>query len=430
MSLTEFAVKGAKPRLKPYKLADGGGLYLLVKADGGRYWRLDYRLHGKRKTLAIGVYPAVSLADARTAREDARSLLRDGIDPSTQKRIAAITARNAAANTFSAVAEEYKAKCITEGLSAATLTKLTWLLEDHLYPLLRTRPISEIEPPELLEVLRRAEERGLLETATRLRSLCGRIFRYAIATGRAKRDPAADLRGALATAKPIHRAAILDPKAVGELMRAVESYTGQETTKIALRIAPLLFVRPGELRHAEWPEFDFDAALWRLPASKMKMRTAHLVPLSTQAIALLKELRKLTGRGKYLFPSTRSVLRPMSDNTVNAAFRRLGYAKDEITAHGLRRMASTLLNENGFNGDWIERQLAHAEQDEVRAAYNAAEYLPERRKMMQWWADYLERLAHPAEALQNAPKPRSVRPSYNGEASTKHSRSHANLVTH
>jgi len=312
MSLTEFAVKGAKPRPKPYKLSDGGGLYLLVKTDGARYWRLDYRLHGKRKTLAVGKYPAVSLADARTAREDARTRLRDGIDPSVHKRIAAITARNAAANTFEAVAEEFKAKCTREGLSAATLTKLTWLLEDHLYPLLRKRPISEIEPPELLDVLRRAEERGLLETATRLRSLCGRIFRYAIATGRAKRDPAADLRGALATAKPTHRAAILDPKAVGELMRAVDGYTGLQTTKLALRIAPLLFVRPGELRHAEWSEFDFGAALWRLPAPKMKMRSAHLVPLSTQAIEILRQLQKLTGRGKYVFPSTLSVLRRIS----------------------------------------------------------------------------------------------------------------------
>jgi integrase len=402
MALNDFAVKGSKQGPKPYKMSDGSGLYLLVKPDGARYWRFDYRLHGKRKTLAIGVYPQVTLAAARLARDDARSVLRNGLDPSSQKRIALINARVAAANTFEMVAEEYKAKRQKEGLAAVTLTKYEWLLQEFLYPLLGNRPIGEIEPPELLHALRRAEERGLLETAARLRSLSGRIFRYAIATGRAKRDPSTDLRGALATAKPKHRAAILKPSGVGELMRAVDGYTGFPTTRLALKIAPLLFVRPGELRGAEWPEFDFEDSLWRLPETKMKMRVGHLVPLSRQALELLGELRKLTGKGRYLFPSLRSRSRCMSENTINAAFRRLGYSQDELTGHGLRRMASTLLNEHGFNPDWIERQLAHAEHDEVRAVYNAAEWLPDRRKMMQWWSDYLEQLAAGQATVRNS----------------------------
>jgi integrase len=393
MSLTDFAVRAAKGKPKPYKMADGGGLYLLVKPEGGRYWRLDYRIHGKRKTLAFGVYPQVTLADARSARDEARSRLREGVDPSAQKRIDAVAARVAAANTFRTVADEYKEKRRKEGLAAVTLAKLDWLLEEYLYPSLGDRPIGEIEPPEVLEALRVAEQRGLLETAARGRSVCGRIFRYAIATGRAKRDPSADLRGALATAKPKHHAAILKPLGVGELMRVVDGYTGYPTTRLALKLAPRLFVRPGELRSAEWPEFDFEGALWRIPDAKMKMRIGHLVPLSRQALELLKELRDLTGTGRYLFPSLRSRERCMSENTVNAAFRRLGYSQDELTGHGLRRMASTLLNEHGFNSDWIERQLAHAEQDNVRAAYNAAEWLRERRNMMQWWSDYLDRLA-------------------------------------
>jgi integrase len=393
MPLTHFAVTGAKPKPKAYKLSDGGGLYLLVMPDGSRYWRMDYRLHGKRKTVALGVYPQVALADARTAREEARAHLRDGLDPLTQRRLAAIAAQVEAANTFASIAEEYKAKRQKEGVAAVTLEKLEWLLNEYLYPHLRNRPISEIEAPELLQVLRRAEQRGLFETAARLRSLCGRIFRYAIATGRAKRDPAADLRGALVTARPKHRAAILEPVGVGELMRAVDGYTGYPTTRLALKIAPHLFVRPVELRSAEWPEFDFKGALWRLPESKMKMRNAHLVPLSRQALGLLEELRLITGKGRYLFPSLRSSSRFMSENTINGAFRRLGFSQDELTGHGLRRMASTLLNEHGFNPDWIERQLAHADQNEVRAVYNAAEWLPERRIMMQWWSDYLDQLA-------------------------------------
>jgi integrase len=362
MPLTEVAIKGAKPRPKTYKMSDGGGLYLLVKTDGGRYWRLDYRLHGKRKTLAIGVYPQVALADARTARDEARAHLAEGKDPSAQKRLAAITARIAATNTFEMVAEEYKTKREKEGVAAITLEKYEWLLTEYLYPRLRNRPIGEIEAPELLDVLRRPEERGLFETTGRLRSFCGRIFRYAIATARAKHDPAADLRGALITAKPKHRAAILKPAGVGELMRAVDGYTGQPATRLALKIAPHLFVRPVELRSAEWPEFDFEAALWRLPEEKMKMRVTHLVPLSQQSLELLRELQKITGRNRYLFPSLRSGGRFMSENTVNAAFRRLGFSQDELTGHGLRRMASTLLNENGFNRDWIERQLAHSDQ--------------------------------------------------------------------
>jgi integrase len=325
--------------------------------------------------------------------EEARARLREGIDPSVQKRLDAVAARVAAANTFRMVAKEYREKRRKEGLAAVTLEKLDWLLEEYLYPSLGDRAIGEIEPLEVLEALRVAERRGLLETAARARSVCGRIFRYAIATGRAKRDPSADLRGAIATAKPTHHAAILKPLGVGELMKLIDGYTGYPTTRLALKIAPRLFVRPGELRSAEWPEFDFDSALWRIPATKMKMRIGHLVPLSRQALELLEELRELTGQGRYLFPSLRGRERCMSENTINAAFRRLGYSHNVLTGHGLRRTASTLLNEHGFNSDWIERQLAHAERDEVRAVYNAAEWLAERRKMMQWWSDYLDQLA-------------------------------------
>ena len=389
--LNDTRVRTIKPSHKPIKLSDSGGLYLLIAPHGSKLWRLAYRFGGKQKTLAIGAYPTFTLKAAREKREEAKRLLANGIDPSTQRRLEKqITS---AGNTFNAVAEEVLAKMEKEGRADATLTKKRWLL-DFAYPAFGDRPIAKITAPEVLSVLRRVEARGRYETARRLRSTCGTIFRYAIATGRAERDPSADLRGALTSPKVNHRATIVDPVGIGALLRAIDGYDGLAITKAALRLAPLVFVRPGELRHAEWAEFDLAAAEWRIPSAKMKMRRAHKVPLSRQALDVLRDLQPISGGVQFLFPSVRSVARPMSENTLNAALRRLGYGTDEMTAHGFRAMASTRLNEmGGWNPDAIERQLAHQEQDDVRRAYvHAAEYWPERVRMMQAWADYLDEL--------------------------------------
>ncbi|HEX7082356.1 MAG TPA: integrase arm-type DNA-binding domain-containing protein [Gammaproteobacteria bacterium] len=399
MPLTKKKIEDAEPRETPRKLADAGGLYLEITPAGGRYWRWKYRYAGKEKRLALGVYPEVTLSEARERREEARRLLRDGIDPGEHKKALKRAQRVAATNSFEAVAREWITKQSTPSgpakrtaWSASTIEQNTERLENNVFPWLGRRPIAEIEPPELLEVLRRVEERGAAETAHRIRSLCSRVFRYAIATGRAKRDMAADLRGALAPASNGHFATTTDPKRIADLIAAVNEYQGSFIVKCALSLAPLVFVRPGELRAAEWSEFALEGATWRIPAARMKMGRDHLVPLSTQALEILHELHPLTGRGRYLFPSLRSPQRPMSDNTLNAALRRLGYAKDEITAHGFRHMASTLLNEAGWNPDAIERQLAHVEKNRVRGVYNAAEYLSERRAMMEAWGDYLRGL--------------------------------------
>lgn len=397
MPLTDTAIRNAKSAERDYKMTDAGGLYVLVRQSGSKLWQLRYRFAGKQKTLSVGQYPGVTLSDAREAREEAKKKLRAGTDPSHAKKVDRINAEVAAAATFKVVAEEWLAKRVREGKAAATLAKNIWLLRDQTYPYIGSRPIAAVTAPELLDVLRKVEGRGLFETATRLRSVCGQVFRYAIATGRAERDPSADLRGALTSVKPKRRAALLKPEQIKPLLRDMHAYTGRGVTIFALRLAPLVFVRPLELRSAEWAEFDERDALWRLPPEKLKMRREHLVPLAKQALAILRELRPVTGRGKYLFPSVRSLARPMSENTVNAALRRLGYDKDEMTGHGFRRTASTRLNEMGFNRDWIERQLAHADENEIRDIYNAAEWLPQRRKMMQAWADYLDglRLAPP-----------------------------------
>lgn len=386
-TLTALAIKSATPG----KLFDGGGLYLEVTASGGRYWRMKYRHGGKEKRLAFGVYPEVSLAEARKRRDNARAIIREGGDPGAAKRAQKVAAKVAAANSFAAVATEWLAKQKAK-MAPATYGKARWTLDDLLGPWLGARPISEIDAPEVLEVLRRIEARGAHETAHRTKQRCGQIFRYAIATGRARSDPTASLRGALVPAKVTARAAITDAGRVGELLRAIDGYTGGLVARSALKLAPLVFVRPGELRRAEWAEFDLDKAEWRIPAAKMKMREEHIVPLSPQAVAVLRELQPLTGRGRYLFPGERSPLRPMSENTVNAALRRLGFDKDTMTGHGFRAMASTRLNELGWSPDVIERQLAHAERNKVRAAYNRAQYLTERRKMMAAWADYLDGL--------------------------------------
>jgi integrase len=396
--LNDTRVRTTKPCQRPIKLSDSGGLYLLIAPHGSKLWRLAYRFGGKQKTLAIGAYPTFTLKAARDKREQAKRLLANGVDPSTQRRLEKqITSTG---NTFKAVAEEVLAKLEKEGRADVTLTKKRWLL-DFAYPAFGHRPIAEITAPEVLSVLRRVEARGRYETARRLRSTCGTIFRYAIATGRAERDPSADLRGALTSPKVNHRAAIVDPVGIGALLRAIDGYDGLPMTKAALRLAPLVFVRPGELRHAEWLEFDLAAAEWRIPSVKMKMRRPHRVPLSRQALDVLRDLQPMSGGGRFLFPSVRSTVRPMSENTLNAALRRLGYGTDEMTTHGFRTMASTRLNEmSGWNPDAIERQLAHQEQDDVRRAYvHAAEYWPERVKMMQAWADYLDELREPGKVV-------------------------------
>lgn len=391
MPLTDLAVRKAVAKPSPYKLSDGGGLYLLVRPDGARYWRMDYRRDGKRGTLAFGVYPTVSLAEAREKRDAAKKQLASGIDPAAQKKLEKIAAMTSRQNTFRLVSDEWLEKLSREGKAAATLSKSRWLI-DLACEVIGERPVAEIGPPELLHALKRVEARGNYETARRLRSTCGQVFRYAIVTGRAERDPSSDLRGALTTPKVKHRAAITEPSAIGAMLRAIEGYDGHPVVLAALRLAPLLFVRPGELRNAEWCEFDLEEAEWRIPASKMKMRQPHRVPLARQSVRILRDLKNLTGNGRYLFPSIRSIARPISENTMNAALRRLGYSKDEATAHGFRSTAAVRLNEMGqWNPDAIERQLAHQEPNSVRRAYtHATEYWAERCDMMQAWADQLD----------------------------------------
>jgi integrase len=385
MPLTAAAIQAAKPREKAYKLFDQGGLFLLVHPNGGRYWRLKYRMHGREKLLALGTFPDVSLAKARTRRDDARKLIADNTDPAVVKQ----TEKTANAETFKAVALEWLAK---QNLAAATIEKAKWTFDDLLFPELGDRPIRHITAPELLAALRKLEARGKIETAHRTKQRASQIFRYAIATGRADHDPAADLRGALTPLEVEHRAAITDPKRVGELLRAIDEYAGQPSTHYALKLAPYVFLRPGELRAAEWSEIDLNNAEWRIPPERMKMGDAHIVPLAKQAVAILREIQPLTGSGRLVFPSLRTNTRPISEGTLNAALRRVGFSKEEMTGHGFRTMASTLLNEQGWHPDLIELQLAHAERNKVRAAYNRAQRLDERRKMMQAYADYLDGL--------------------------------------
>ena len=392
MALTDTKIRSLKPKEKAYKLADEKGLFLLIKPNSGKYWRFKYRFAGKEKLLAIGTYPQLSLRDARDKRDDARKLLVNGTDPSFAKQIAKRSVNFSTENSFESVAREWFVK-FSNKWTPNHGQRIFIRLEKDIFPWLGNRPINEITAPELLSALRRIENRGAIETAHRAQQNCGQIFRYAIATGKAERDISADLRGALTPVKKSHHASITDPKEISKLLRAINDYEGYFITKCALQLAPLFFVRPGELRHAEWSEIDFEKAEWRIPAYKMKMRSTHIVPLATQATKVLKELHPLTGTGKYVFPSVRSAHRAMSENTVLGALRRLGYTKDEMTGHGFRSMASTLLNEQGWNRDAIERQLAHSERNSIRAAYNYAEHLPERRKMMQAWADYLYKLS-------------------------------------
>jgi integrase len=398
MALTNTAIRNAKPGEKPIKLFDGGGLFLYIAPTGGKWWRLKYRFLGKEKLLSFGTYPEVSLSVAREKRDQARKLLAAEIDPSENRKAIQAAKTDCAANSFEVVAREWFGK-FASNWAASHSNKIISRLERDVFPWIGKQPIADITAPDLLATMRRVENRGAVETAHRALQNCSQIFRYAIATGRAVRDPGADLRGAIPPSKGKHHASITDQKAIGELLRAINGYQGSLITKCALQLAPLVFVRPGELRKAEWAELNFDSAEWRIPSERMKMREQHIVPLSTQAISILRELQPLTGSGRYVFPGARTNGRPMSENTVNAGLRRLGYTSDQMTGHGFRSMASTLLNEQGWNRDAIERQLAHAEHDAVRAAYNYAEHLPERRRMMQSWANFLEVLTYGAQVI-------------------------------
>jgi integrase len=421
MALTDLTVRTAKPEvrlaktskgavahlpedvLRPRltKLSDGGGLQLWVTPGGAKLWRLAYRFGPKQKMLALGVYPAMSLKEAREARDNAKKLIAAGQDPSQVKRAKRIAQAVAAAHTFEAIAEELIAKKQCENKAPRTIKKMRWLLSFAL-PLLGARPIREITAADVLVVLRLVEGRGRHDSASALRTLIGQVFRYAIATARADTDPSRDLRDALIAPTVQHRAAIIEPKKFGGLLRAIDSYDGQPETRLALELLALTFVRPGELRAAEWCEFDLDAAVWSIPASKMKMRRPHRVPLSERALQILRDLQKIA-RGPFLFPSGRTAVRPMSENTINAALRRLGYAKDEHTGHGFRSSASSMLNASGlWHADAIERQLAHVDADSVRRAYARDPHWEERVRMMAWWANRCNELRGAMPAAQAA----------------------------
>ncbi len=403
MALTDVAIRNAKPGAKAIKLADGGGMFLLVTPAGGKLWRLKFRVDGREKLLAIGAYPEIGLGEARRRREEARELIALGKDPSREKQRDKVRARIQAADTFTAICNEYCAKRRRDG--AKGWAPATAIRSEYLLSLvcgsIGKLPIGEIEPADVLTAIRRIEGKGKLESARRSLQLAGAVFRYAVATARLASDPTRDLRGALTAPTVTHYGAITDAKKVGELLRAIDEYEGSGVTKLALQIAPHVFVRPGELRHAEWSEIDLDGALWTIPAGKMKMRKAHHVPLSRQAVELFRELQIATGPNGYVFPSIRTRARPMSENTVNAGLRRLGYTTDEMTAHGFRAMASTLLNESGkWNPDAIERALAHGDTDKVRAAYHRGAHWKERVEMSQWWSDYLDTLRKGADVVQ------------------------------
>ncbi len=392
MPLTDSAIKRTQPGTKTIKMFDGGGLYLEVAPSGGKWWRLKYRFGGKEKRLSLGLYPDVGLKLARDRRDDARKLLAQDVDPGEHRKAAKAAQGERAANSFEVLAREWFAK-FEPNWVASHSEKIVSRLERDLFPWIGGRPIAELKAPELLTCLRRVEARGALETAHRILQNCGQIFRYAVATGRAERDPSTDLRGALPPVKEKHLASMTEPKAVAALLRACDGYQGSFVTLCALRLAPSVFVRPGELRKAEWVEIDLDNAEWNIAAERMKMREPHLVPLSRQAVAILGELHALTGRGRYVFPGARTNGRPMSNNAILAALRRMGFAKDEMSGHGFRAMARTILDEVlHVRPDYIEHQLAHAVRDPNGRAYNRTAHLVERGKMMQRWADYLDKL--------------------------------------
>jgi integrase len=406
--LTDRALRQLKPRSKLYRVADRDGLCIEVTPQGTKLWRYRYRVGGVEKMISLRAsYPETGLAAARSLRDAQRRILRGGVDPSFQRRRDKAIGAIARANTFEAVAREWLLTKSPEWVEDHIQKVRNWL-EQHVFPILGTQPIADIEAPDILAMLRKLTTRGTLNTAGRVRQTVSAIFRYAIATGRAQRDPAADLRDALPSPTKKNFASITEPKAVGELLRAIDGYQGSPIVLAALKLSPLVFVRPGELRGAEWSEFDLDAAEWRIPASRRKLRKAaktnprtppHVVPLSTQAVAILRELHALTGSRSFVFPGVREGRRPMSENTVNAALRRLGYAKEQMTGHGFRHLASTLLNELGWRPDAIEEQLAHSDPNKIRGVYNKATYLEERRRLMQAWADHLDGLRAGAEVV-------------------------------
>src|SRR5580700_10023649 len=392
MALTDLAIKRALPSAKIVKLSDGGGLQLWITPDGAKRWRIAYRFGGSQKTLAVGVYPDIGLKDARAAREAARKTLAQGEDPLRVKKAAKAAKAEEGANTFAAIASELAEKKRRDKKAAATMRKFDWFMR-FAFPALGSRPVAEISAREVLAVLKEVEARGTHETARKLRTAIGDVFRFAIATARADNDPTIALRGALVTPTVTPRAASVAPKAFGGLLRAIEDYKGGLETRAALELLALTFVRPGELRAAEWAEFDLDATVWEIPAGRMKMRKPHRVPLAPRALSILQELRKLTGQCKFLFPSVRSVARCMSENTLNAALRRMGFKNEDMTSHGFRASASSMLNESGlWNPDAIERQLAHVDSDSIRRAYARAEFWDERVHMMAWWADRCDAL--------------------------------------
>lgn len=408
MALSDVAIRNAKPRAKPYKMGDSLGLFLLVQPSGGKLWRQKYRMDGREKKLGIGTYPEVSLSEARRRRDEAREMIAAGKDPSREKQRDRLRARESVGDTFALIAKEYcdkRKRDGQKGWAPATASRSEYLL-GLLSGSIGRMPIGEIEPADVLAAVRKIEGKGNLESARRTLQLASSVFRYAVATARLSSDPTRDLKGALTAPTVTHFGAITDTLAVGELLRAIDGYEGLGIAKLALQVAPHVFVRPGELRHAEWNEFNFDKALWTIPGEKTKMRKPHHVPLSRQTLAMFKELRAITGPEGYVFPSVRTRSRPMSENTINGALRRLGYTSDEMTAHGFRAMASTLLNESGkWSPDAIERALAHGESDKVRAAYHRGAHWGERVDMAQWWSDHLDALRQGASILPFRGKP-------------------------
>ena len=405
--LTDLAIRKIKPTDKPVRVADGGGLYLEVAPTGSKLWRWKYRFGGKEKRLGLGIYPDTGLREARKRRDEARKQLAAGIDPSAERQAVKAARTASSAGSFEAVAREWHAAVHAHKVSAGHAARTLIRLEQDVFPWIGAMPIGDIGAQLLLQTLRRIEARGAVETAHRAKQACGQVYRYAIATGRAAADPSSGLTDALKPVNVEHMPAITDPKRVGELLRAIEGYEGMPATRAALRLAPLLFVRPGELRKAEWSEFDLDAAEWRIPSARMKRSkddkangAAHLVPLPTQAVDILRDLHPLTGHGRYVFPSARTGERPMSDNAVLSALRRMGFPKDEMTGHGFRAMARTMLAERlDVDEVVIEAQLGHAVGGALGRAYNRTQFAEQRRNMMQTWAGYLDQLQRGAEVI-------------------------------
>lgn len=417
MALTDLQIRNIRPTDRITQLSDDRGLYIEVHPNGSKLWRFKYRHAGKQKRLALGRYPNVGLADARRRRDDARRKLEAGLDPLTERKRSKLTSKFNAANSFGDVAKEYIDKMVAEGKAEATIMKANWLLE-QLAPI-ASFSVMEIKPVEILAALKRIEARGKYETARRCRSFASRVFRYAAATGRGESDPTAILKGAMIAPKTKHHAAILEPAKLGELLRSIDSYSGHAITRLAMQVSPHVMARPGEIRKSTWSEFDLEKAVWKIPAERMKMRRPHEVPLSRQVIAYLEELYSLTGPEGFVFPAFHTFKRPLSENTVNQCFRRMGYAVGEVTAHGLRTSASTLLNECGkWTPDAIERSLAHADSNSIRGVYNRGRYWDERVAMHQWWSDYLDQLRDGGEVVPFPPV----------EAAVKKARSHLKLV--